>query len=762
MEVLKDLIFGTKMKQINSKGIWLLLGILCLSFQSQLFSQQDIQEQLTLHLNKDLFVAGETIWGKAYVQDALFEKPSQLSKFVYFELWDAQGSLIKQNKVLAEGGSGGFSMEISSDQASGNYELRAYTKWMANESSNNFAKKLIRIYQASEPLPLVSATDDRLRRNSLLQIFPEGGQLIHNIENRIGIRLTDDHGKPKSAVGRVEIGDGSVVAAFQTDELGLASFNLLPDSNQQYGIRILEKADSSKLYGMGEVASTGVSMMLLSRNTNQIALEIRSRGIEGPLFLSASKGTYEMQKLPLSLSQGMASTLVNVSDYPAGKWLLKVVDEKGKQLAWRYIWNGEKEQMQVDLRLSRSEVKTREKLVLNISNKDAAGNPCYGDMAISVRRKSPGSQQSPRDFSNDLEMLTQSAPAAGRSNWERLYPEMYGLTISGRVKALRSRDLSSARLIFSMPGKNAYMRTMKTNDKGRFNLVLENIYGVREIGMLAVDKEGSPLNIELDDVYFGNTPFPSPLNLRFTEEELAYLEKEAFYQQIYRAYQDTLGESMPGIGTSFGTFFYPPDREYVLDEYTRFDTEETFNEIVYSVGLRQKKGNYYFKVYNKISGNLMDEPPLVLFDGIPLNNVNALLAINSKLIQKIEVLTSLYYQDNFPIHGIVNVISFKGDASALELPAAYLRKPFTFLSPERIFHKVDHEADKVKYQRIPDYRTNLLWEPKIISKSDGSAEVEFYTSDVLGEFEVIVSSTNSKGEMGKKSLTFKVEESLNP
>lgn len=750
------------MKDSISKKILLLLSICSLFFQLNLSAQEGVQEQLHLELNKDLFIAGEMIWGKAYVQDALFEKPSQLSKYVYVELWDAQGSLIKQNKVRAEGGSGGFSMLISPEQASGNYELRAYTKWMANESSANFARKLIRIYKASEVLPLTSAADDRLRQNSLLQLYPEGGNLVHGIESRIALRLTDDHGKPKAAVGRVEIGDGSVVAAFQTDEKGLASFDLLPDSNQQYGIRILENADSSKLYAMGEIQAKGISMKVLSRNDSQLALQLRNMGIEGPLFLSATKGNFEMQKIDLNFSDGLANTLVNLKDYPSGKWLLKVVDEKGKQLAWRYIWNGAREKMQIDLSLANQTISTRQKVVLNISNKDANGNPCFGDMSVSIRRKAPSAPESQRDFADELEMMAQAAPLAGRSKSRRLYPEMYGLTISGRVKGLRSRDLSSARLIFSLPGKKAYMRTMRTNERGRFNLVLENIYGVREIGMLAVDQEGGPLNIELDEVYFGETPFPSNLNLRFTEEELAYLEKEAFYQQVYKTYQDTLQESKEMIFPSYQTFFYPPDREYVLDEYTRFDTEETFNEIVYSVGLRKRKGNYFFKVYNKISGNLMDETPLVLFDGIPLNDVNALLKINSKLIQKIEVLTSLYYQDNFPIHGIVNVISFKGDASALELPRAYLRKPFTFLSPERIFHKLDHEADKEAYERVPDYRTNLLWEPKLISKSDGRATVEFYTSDIIGEFEVVVSSTNVHGEMGRKSLTFKVEESPQP
>ena len=147
------------MKDSISKKILLLLSICSLFFQLDLSAQEGVQEQLHLELNKDLFIAGEMIWGKAYVQDALFEKPSQLSKYVYVELWDAQGSLIKQNKVRAEGGSGGFSMLISPEQASGNYELRAYTKWMANESSANFARKLIRIYKASEVLPLTSVAD---------------------------------------------------------------------------------------------------------------------------------------------------------------------------------------------------------------------------------------------------------------------------------------------------------------------------------------------------------------------------------------------------------------------------------------------------------------------------------------------------------------------------------------------------------------------------------------------------------------------------
>ncbi|MEM8890249.1 MAG: hypothetical protein AAGD28_19900, partial [Bacteroidota bacterium] len=375
------------MKNLLSKGIWILLGLCCLSFPMGLFAQEDIQEQLKLHLNKELFVAGEMIWGKAYIQDALFEKPSQLSKYVYLELWDAQGSLIKQNKVRAEGASGGFSMKISPEQASGNYEIRAYTKWMANESSANFARKLIRIYQPSEPLPLASDADDKLRRNSLLQVFPEGGQLVHAIESRIAVRLSDDHGKAKSAVGRVEIADGSVVAAFQTDEQGMATFDLLPDSNEQYGIRIMEKADSSILYALGEIQASGVNMKLLSRNASQLALQIRSYGIPDSLSLSVTKGNYEMQKIPLSFSEGLANTLVNLKDYPSGKWLLKVVDEKDKEFAWRYIWNGAKEGMQLNLGLSKQELGTRQKVVLDIQAKDAQGNPCYGDFAISVRRK---------------------------------------------------------------------------------------------------------------------------------------------------------------------------------------------------------------------------------------------------------------------------------------------------------------------------------------------------------------------------------------
>ena len=50
-----------------------------------------------------------------------------------------------------------------------------------------------------------------------------------------------------------------------------------------------------------------------------------------------------------------------------------------------------------------------------------------------------------------------------------------------------------------------------------------------------------------------------------------------------------------------------------------------------------------------------------------------------------------------------------------------------------------------RYKRIPDYRSQLVWEPQF--QLDGSSkDLSFYTSDVKGSFEVILEGFNEKGK----------------
>ena len=68
------------------------------------------------------------------------------------------------------------------------------------------------------------------------------------------------------------------------------------------------------------------------------------------------------------------------------------------------------------------------------------------------------------------------------------------------------------------------------------------------------------------------------------------------------------------------------EKKYFLNDYTRFKTlKETITEVVDAVYILQKKGVYTFhiKFYNNIIKS--DLPPLILIDGILIQDHNVLI-----------------------------------------------------------------------------------------------------------------------------------------
>lgn len=733
----------------------LLFSFFCLSLQTA-YGQSYIQEKAKLHVAKELYMTGEIIWGKVYVTDALFERPTQLSKLAYVEFWDTNGNLVMQNKVLLNMGSGNFSIKIPQSLLTGFYQIRAYTKWMANGPSHEFANFTFRIFNPSEPIPLKNASELRAGKEVTVSLFPEGGSLIHGMETRVGVNIKNDLGHPVSTIGRIEQADATIVAAFQSNEEGLAEFSLLPDSNETYRLRILQEGDSTQVLALPKTYTKGIGIQVEQKDDRLIVHSRRLNMESTATWLVVSKGGYELEKKALDLSTGDRTSSFSLEDLPVGKNMIQVRNEQDKILAWRYVWISQKEDFNLGISLSKKQVGKREKMRIEVEARDTKGNPVMANLGLSVAKQIPSEKAKifEPDHTSELHMLTHPVPLEILRKKPLIFPELFGITVSGKIKDFNSETDSTARIILSLPGKVPYIRTMKTNKEGRFNFVLENVYGVREIGLLAVDLDGGVLNIELDPVFYGKTPYPSPEKLRFSESELSYLNELYFQNQLLFAFEDTFPSYTEKPIPSLGSFYGPPNRQYILDEYTRFDTEETFNEIVYSVALRKKRGIFSFRVYNQVSGILMKTPPLVLFDGIPLIDANELIKLNSKLIEKIEVLSSVYYQDKFPLYGIVNVTSFKGDASILELPKYYVRKPYTFLAPGKNFVEVNHEQENLK--RIPDQRNLLHWEPQLQTNAEGKAFFEFYTSDIPGTFEIKASGLSLTGLWSEKMETFQV------
>ena len=124
-------------------------------------SQQ--QEKLWLHLNQPYYAAGDTIWFRAYLLDAMTHRQDTLSNFIYVDLFDRAKRLVASRKIKRD--SLGFAncLPLPDTLAAGEYTLRANTGWMLNFDLDGFFQKNISIGQElSQVNHSVVYTDKRM------------------------------------------------------------------------------------------------------------------------------------------------------------------------------------------------------------------------------------------------------------------------------------------------------------------------------------------------------------------------------------------------------------------------------------------------------------------------------------------------------------------------------------------------------------------------------------------------------------------------
>jgi hypothetical protein len=102
------------------------------------------QEKIHLHTDKPVYIAGETIWFRAHVADAVIHTPL-VRQYVYAELVNPLDSVVKRVKIRPD--SGAFSGYIELDQAlpEGDYTLCAYTENMLNPGADYLFRKHLRV-----------------------------------------------------------------------------------------------------------------------------------------------------------------------------------------------------------------------------------------------------------------------------------------------------------------------------------------------------------------------------------------------------------------------------------------------------------------------------------------------------------------------------------------------------------------------------------------------------------------------------------------
>ena len=100
------------------------------------------QERLYVHTDAEDYLQGDRIWLKAYLMDEVYHTPEDSTLYVYAELFDRSGDLVRRIKLLRRQGAFSGYLDIPEDMPSGDAYLRAYSRYMAAAPETAFTKRI--------------------------------------------------------------------------------------------------------------------------------------------------------------------------------------------------------------------------------------------------------------------------------------------------------------------------------------------------------------------------------------------------------------------------------------------------------------------------------------------------------------------------------------------------------------------------------------------------------------------------------------------
>lgn len=434
--------------------------------------QSDMPEdRVYLMLDKGFYFPGETIWFQAYVRNGADMAPSLKSEILHVEWVAPSGNVLKEFALIARKGTASGDIQLDGDAPGGLYTVRAYTRWQKNSPEPAFFEKKVPVQRLVVPrvkmkldfiresygkgddvqasfsakgrddqplalhdfsytvtlggrkvseakaqtdkegkalirfkLPETLQTSDGLLNVKLdyqampesisrsvpildtrLQVglFPEGGDLVAGLSSRVAVRVLDEFGKPADVQARIEDKEGHMVAEFKTLHQGMGLFRITPVKDARYVLRVIQPKGINDSYPLPPALDRGYVLEVNRSGKTSLDLMVRSTETETLTLVIRSRGNLA-KFLSLAAKTGENLTSVNVGDFPMGVCQITVFDQRGIERAERLVFVNEDKVLNVKMVTDKEVYLPREKVTMLVGVADDRGMPVPSQLSLSV------------------------------------------------------------------------------------------------------------------------------------------------------------------------------------------------------------------------------------------------------------------------------------------------------------------------------------------------------------------------------------------
>ena len=754
-----------------------------------------LQEKIYVHLDQNYYLVGETAWFRIFYVDGSFHKPLDVSKVAYIEILDKSNTPVLQTKVLLKQGQGEGSIFFPATLQSGNYILRCYTSWMKNFSADFYFHKPITILNS-----FVKPEIEKIKTPAPYQVefFPEGGHLVSGIKSKVAFKISDAYGKGVVCTGSVLGPQGDTIVTFKPLKFGLGSFTFTPLSGQRYRVLVKDQNNKTTEHPLPDCMNEGYVMAVDNSDNKTLTITITSHFNESPaskyIYLFAHSRNIISKAEVKRFENTQCQFTIETASLPDGISHFTILDEQQKPVCERLYFKQPSHELMVNAKTMQPQYGQRRKVSLQLQTSIEDNRPAISDLSVAVCKMDSLSSPDQQNIyhylwlSSDLKgtiespeyYFTKSDTAARAAdnlmlthgwrkfNWSEILtgaaslpfiPEYRGHILKGKIA--QSGDSAAAGVLtyLSIPGRIIKLYASRSNRRGELLFEVGELMGQHKLVLQPSSLQSGLSTMTIENPYavqFGSARV-SPFRLSPSIEKKFLSRSIAMQvQDVYREEETAQQTIQPAVDSI--AFYGKGDETYYLDNYTRFPVmEEVMREYVPGVFLRKRRDGFHFIVIDILNKGVLDGDPMILLDGVPMSHADKVMNLDPRRIRKLEVVEKKYFLGPSTMSGIVSFTTYHGDLAEMEMDPGVVTLNYEGLQLQREFYNPHYDTQKQLSSRIPDKRYLLYWNPKVSTAADGTSLIEFYTSDITGNFQVVIEGITKNGYSGSTVRSFIVK-----
>ena len=321
------------------------------------------QEKVYLHFDNTGYFQGEKIWFKAYVMRDDKDWLTDMSKVLYVELLNPGGDVLQRHKLYIKDGQADGNISLDNLLHSGFYEVRAYTRYMTNwgtdavfsrvlpvfkkpETEGDYSKTVIdaishlhRLPDSRVPTKADSAVAVTERKNLRVMFYPEGGNMIEGLLNRVAFDVTDADGLQYDTDGWL-LSDNDTIGPVRTMREGRGWFNCLPQAGRQLRLLLTNVKGKAVEFKLPKAEPDGIVMRTNTDDSTRISITVQaSQAVAGQTVgLLVTHNGCTSSFMPFEASSEKSLFALPLHDMHDGVNRISIINADGQVLADRMVF----------------------------------------------------------------------------------------------------------------------------------------------------------------------------------------------------------------------------------------------------------------------------------------------------------------------------------------------------------------------------------------------------------------------------------------